>query len=162
MRRVVVVVIVALLALTGGCRRRSSPGAWGTPTGPLAGSADAHGPFVFDDRDVAVATLAGSLPAPVGWPKDFPLYPGAAIIADRSSADGGVERGRVLILETRAPAADVAVFYAKALEPHGRSVLDLGLGVGRTMMWERPDGKTWTVVIMEMGGATQIQLSEND
>jgi hypothetical protein len=160
MRRVLVAVLATAVLATG-CRRKASPGAWGTPTGPLSGTAGTQGPLVLDDRDVVVATLSGSLPPPVGWPKDFPLYPGAALVADRASADGGADEGRILILETRASAADVALFYAKDLEPKGKSVLDLGMGVGRTMMWEMPGGKTWTVVIMQMGGSTQIQLSES-
>jgi hypothetical protein len=80
------------------------------------------------------ATPSGGAPAPAGFPKDVPIYPGARAAAASEGAT------HVATLETPDWPDDVAKFYLGKL-PRWTTAMDMKTDDGRTLLLKSPDGK---------------------
>ncbi len=102
---------------------------------------------IKDSKTGAEVNIGGEGKIPSGFPKDFPLYPGAKIEGNISGAENQAGKGFWLMLSTTDDAAKVSAYYETNLPKNGWTV-------GSTM--NIGPSSTWEITKGNMGGAVIV------
>lgn len=100
-----------------------------------------------DSKTGAEVNFGGEAKIPAGFPKDFPLYPGATVEGNVSGVENQAGKGFWLILGTKDDAAKVTAFYTANLPKNGWTVSST-MNLGPSSTWEITKGDTSGSVIV--------------
>ncbi|MFH0750087.1 MAG: hypothetical protein V1917_04230 [Candidatus Gottesmanbacteria bacterium] len=102
---------------------------------------------IKDSKTGAEVNIGGEGKVPAGFPKDFPLYPGAKVEGNISGVEDKAGKGFWIILSTTDEASKVTAFYESNLSKNGW-IIGSTMNIGPSSTWEVSKGNLGGAVIV--------------
>jgi len=107
-----------------------------------------------DETKTGVEITVGEGKISSGFPKDFPLYPGAKVEGNISGAENQAGKGFWLIMSTTDTSDKVTAFYETNLPKNGWTVGNT-MNIGPSSTWEVTKGDTTGTVMVASDDTTK-------
>lgn len=161
MKQLIVAAVVVCVALTG-CGKKASEAAVEKMIKAEMAKQGVKGDVDISDGKVTVTTKEGTATytggpgaaVPAKFPKDVPVYDGAAVMASTSVPDGFN-----LLLQTKDPADKVVSAYSSKMTANGWTEEMNSNQGGQTVVGYKKDERTAVLIVASADEMTQINLT---